>query len=455
MDVHGVLPQSPESTTPTRSEQRSLGYVAPDEATRHARPTDADGQVDVFDGTAPDPDDPAQMVADARRVAAEDGGQLGLFGVRRDARFRRNVDGARAKLCAKQLHNAVHWHDVHRGRSWTQSTRDTVAELKARAMTAADVGSQRTAAVPEMLRRLEGPDGDRLIPRRLEGFVGLVWTAYARQRFGVLMTNVEIAGELGCSERTVRNLRAAAQELGLVRVDRTWREGIGKRPSDQGPNLLRLGLVLEVLAGNAAGEIAPKGKRPRPGAIAAARRLRKAARVACYNRVGRIWTRCVARERPPVAERRRTGGASPSPSPAAAASPPASAEPVEKTTEGIGRQEIPCTPELGSLVDTFSQQVPPTPAATQQQLGKVRGKRPQCDAASRRAGRPDANVSESRSPGEPTPSRRSAGLGRGARSVPATSTRSAAEILAWRRLTPEQQWEQQRSRFLSDFGGAS
>lgn len=242
-----------------------------------------------------------------------------LWGVRVDAAFRRNVEGGRPELSARQLELAWRGLDRHHRREWTDVDKATMKELRARTFNIASLGGMRSAGPPAWFK-LRRADGDYVIPKRLWDYLAILYWAYANGTMGVLETNTALAVFLGVTPRHVRNYRNDAIALGFqLRGDqksnrcdgrarrdahgrhtlapRTWREGSEGRTSDQGANLLRISPFMEALGGLAAYEVkAPGQSRCRKGARQAARALRKLTRASNFAATHEAWTREVARE---------------------------------------------------------------------------------------------------------------------------------------------------------------
>ncbi len=390
--------------------------------------------------------EPTQLVDDARGAMLDDSGGIvdprASFGVRRNAAYRRfGAEGGRSALTADNLECARVGLDKHRGAQWRRCDVDTIDEIRHRSATAADFGARANNEIPEWWR-CEGSDGDRIVPRRFQPFMAIVWWAFATGRFGVLASTVELGAELGVDPRTIRAWRAACVRLGLLRrgthryigadgcehtgpqrnaprgthcePDRTWRPGKHKRPCDRARNLYRIGPVLEAFAGDAVGQgdpRVPKGKGKAQAAARATRKaagaLRRAGRLAAYRRTGEVWDRETARVR------------GPSTTPAPRGPKPVSAERMERTrlhdrvpiarsaedrrpprptraaprSVAIARIKSPCTP------DPFGPSVvrglgPRTPDAS---LSERESERP-CSSAAPSAGLPPRNAGD---PGPP------------------------------------------------------
>ena len=208
--------------------------------------------------------EPTTLV-DAARSVLEDPHE-GHWGFRHDAAYRRRkAPGGSPEITAERLEASRVHVDRHRGRQWSAWDLATMEEVGHRCAIPGDFGARTSEEIPKWFK-CEGSDGAPLVPTRLRPLVALCWWAYAAGRFGVLANIVEMATELGVSPRTVRNHRAAAVRMGLLRkgvhahpsrghdhleADRTWRVGAGLRPCDRASNIYRLGPVIEAFAGRA------------------------------------------------------------------------------------------------------------------------------------------------------------------------------------------------------------
>lgn len=423
--------------------------------------------------------EPTQIVDQARQASLEHSGGFvepgAPYGVRRDAAYRRfGAQGGRPKITAAQLEDARVGLDRHRGREWRAIDVATIEEIAARSATPADIGA-RAGNLIQSWFRLEGSEGARIVPRRLQPLVALVWWAYEAGRFGVLASTVELGAELGVDPRTIRAWRSHCVRLGLLRrgshtmtgeggeaiphneVDRTWRPGKFKRPCDRARNLYRIGPVLEELAAAtvAQGEPRVPGDRGAPRnapreAREAAAELRKAARLAAYRRTGEVWDRETGGIRPPSTtparrgprpvsearlERTRPGAAAvPAPAPRPARTRPASV--------AIARIKDPGTPSPLRGSSGRRGGCPPADAPVASRSGGENA-RP-CSSAPPSAGLPPRGAGDSPAtpsarppgqapppPGAETPIRPEPRLGAGAGIVPSargpTAARDAAD----------------------------
>lgn len=207
--------------------------------------------------------------------------------------WRRRTKGN--EIPEKQTHNnalveSIEWMHVRRGREWTVSDAELLAELHARCFGFHDVQKLRMWSVPSWVSR-------DLVPRRRmagnQRFLAILIHIFRQGSVGALLSYEECMALCDVDARTTwREWCKEWERLGLVRIVQTWTEDEDhERRRRHGRLLYRIGPALEDAAGFGICENAPGldskraewAGRAAMGARAKARRARNERRSELYE----------------------------------------------------------------------------------------------------------------------------------------------------------------------------
>ena len=176
------------------------------------------------------------------------------------ASWRRETEGGRPDLPAKQLMLAVRAVDKHaghgrrNGREWRGTDGATMRELEARTWGVGELSRLYDVRAPRWLEPFcfkVASDGRRFGCARWLPFLGVLVAAYRAGAVGVRLSYEEIASEFGCSRRTAARWVADMRKIGLLSVVRIWTADNCARERERRRNVYQVGATIEGTVGPA------------------------------------------------------------------------------------------------------------------------------------------------------------------------------------------------------------